>query len=497
MKSAASSFHSFSTAGRSETRSIKPSSSSRLSEALRPYSVKIEGTSGILPVKGGPEALASRLALAGAAEQTINVQYYIWHGDRSGKRLAAELLRAADRGVKVRVLLDDLGSSAKDEGLILLDHHKNVEVRLFNPVPNRAAKLLSMIANFGRTNHRMHNKAFVVDNQAAIVGGRNIGDEYFGADEEMNFADFDVVAAGPVVRELSTSFDAFWNSPLSITIQALTKSATNDEIFAANRTRLESDLNGPEKDPALEEAKRSYADKLLGSRLAWHASNAKAVYDDPAKASGSDASFRSLSSQVVPAMQSCERQLIMVSPYFVPGRDGVARLAELCRKGVQVVILTNSMASNDVPIVHSGYREYRKGLIEAGVSLYEFKTAAPLVRSGTGISATPKSGLHAKTFTFDDKTFYVGSMNLDPRSVKWNTEAGVLVDSPELSARLSRDILHTIENHSFHVTLVNGKLTWTSLEAGVKTSVEIEPQSTRWQRVKSVLLGWLPLEKQI
>lgn len=472
-------------------------SSSLLAKALKPYSLRSKGKSGILSVKGGPEALASRLALAGAADQTIDVQYYIWHGDRSGKRLAAELLRAADRGIRVRVLLDDLGSSAKDESLLLLDHHENIEVRLFNPVPNRAAKLLSMVANFGRTNHRMHNKAFVVDNQAAIVGGRNIGDEYFGADEERNFADFDVVAAGAVVRELSTSFDAFWNSSLSISIQALTKSAAKEEVFAVMRAKLESSLSGPEKDPVLERARRSYANKLLGSRLAWHPSHAKAVYDDPAKASGSDATYQSLSSQVVPVMQSCERQLIMVSPYFVPGREGVTRLAEMCRKGVRVVILTNSMASNDVPLVHSEYKNYRKALIKAGVNLYEFKTAAPLKLSGTGISATPESGLHAKTFTFDEKAFYVGSMNLDPRSIKWNTEAGLLVDSPELSASLSRKILHIIENHAFHVTLADGKLKWTSLEAGILTSVKVEPQTTRWMRIKSVLLGWLPLEKQI
>jgi putative cardiolipin synthase len=435
--------------------------------------------------------------LAAVAEESLDIQYYIWHNDASGRRLAGELLRAADRGVRIRLLLDDLGSSASDQSLILLNQHPNIEVRLFNPIINRGAKMLGMLRDFGRTNHRMHNKAFIADSQAVIVGGRNIGDEYFSASEEMNFADFDVVAIGSVVGEMSKSFDEFWNSPLSITISELAPQKPNAEKMAEMRAVFETKVKTDGVDARLESTRRTLADEFRTGRMKFTAARATAVYDAPSKVGDSKWEKTNLASQVRPTLMNAKRRVVLVSPYFVPGQRGVETLGKLVASGVDVILLTNSLASNDVPAVHSGYQRYREPLLRSGVRLHEFKAVQPQAAVDTSLFTTSKAGLHAKTFVFDDQTFFVGSMNLDPRSIRWNTEIGIIVESPELAAELTQRLLKVIDTQAYRVELEEGRLVWTTSENGQPVVFETEPHTTRAQRFKIWLLSCLPLEKQI
>lgn len=486
-----------STANRQETKAVKASASSPLRDGAKPFYSRHPGQSGIRPIRNGAEALAARIALSSASARSLDVQYYIWHEDASGRRLACELMKAADRGVRVRMLLDDMGSTASDESLLVLNGHQNVEIRVFNPVTYRRNKVLGMLANFGRTNHRMHNKVFVADNQVAIVGGRNIGDEYFAADEAMNFADFDVLAAGMVVGEVSQSFDSFWNHPLSINIAELAVKRQASDEYASLKSQFERRVKDEGVDARILKDTESLTTEIRGGLRTFVAAKATAVGDDPAKASGSQQEKVNLVSQLRPKMLAARVRLILVSPYFVPSKKGVELLAELSRKGVEVIVLTNSLASNDVPIVHASYRRYRKPLLRAGVRLHEFKSTVSGGGSSASLFATGSTGLHAKTFTFDDLAFYVGSMNLDPRSIRWNTEAGILVESPELASELARNLEKVIDRGAYRVDLSGGRLVWTGTEAGAPVTWLSEPQASRGLRFKTWLLGWLPVEKQI
>ncbi len=486
-----------STEGRPETRAVPASSSGGKLDSLRSFSSKHTRQSGIRLIRNGPEALAARLVLAASASRALDAQYYIWHNDASGHRLARELLRAADRGVRVRLLLDDLGSTASDESLLLINQHPHIDVRLFNPVTSRSAKILSALADFGRTNHRMHNKAFIADNQAAIVGGRNIGDEYFGSDEEMNFVDFDVLAAGPVVGEISESFDRFWNSPYSIGIAEMAGSPSSPEPFDILRRRFEERVENEPVNARVQRAQQALAADLRQGRLNLTPATAKVVGDDPDKVKGWAADGTNMAGQIRPVLLQSENRVILVSPYFVPGKAGVETLAQLAAKGVEVIVLTNSLASNDVPAVHAGYRRYRKPLLRAGVRLHEFKFSLPHAVAGGLLPGSSTAGLHAKTFSFDARGFFVGSMNLDPRSVRWNTETGILVDSPGLAEQLTHRLLEVIERQSYRVELRGNRIVWTGMENGQAVTFESEPKASRGLRLKTWLLGLLPIESQI
>lgn len=485
------------TEDRPPSRAVAASSPGGLSGSLRSFASRHAGRSGIRLVRGGPEALAARLVLTERAVSALDAQYYIWHNDASGRRLARELLRAADRGVRIRLLLDDLGSTASDESLLLIDEHPGIEARLFNPVAQRGAKILGALADFGRTNHRMHNKAFIMDNQAAVIGGRNIGDEYFGSDEEMNFADLDVIATGPVVEEMSESFDRFWNSPYSVGIAELAGSLQPPDSFEARRRRFEARVENESVNGRVLGHQKALVGDIRRGRLALTAAKARVVGDDPEKLKGGAADGVNMAGQIRPVLLQSEKRVILVSPYFVPGKAGVETLAQLAAKGVEVIVLTNSLASNDVPAVHAGYRRYRKSLLRAGVRLYEFKSGPPDDAAGGSWLVSSKAGLHAKTFTFDDRVFFVGSMNLDPRSVRWNTETGLLVENSELAVQLSLRLLEVIGRHCYRVELREGRIIWTGVENGRCVTFESEPDCSRGLRLKTWLLGLLPLENQI
>lgn len=487
-----------STEGRGATQSISAKAPGGLRQSIKPFMKAHPGKSGFHSLHTGPGALTARFALADQAEHTLDIQYYIWKNDESGRLLAASLIRAADRGVRVRVLLDDFGTAPGDDSLLAIDAHPNIEVRMFNPVTTRSARLWGMAIDFGRFNRRMHNKTFIADNQLVIVGGRNIADEYFDVGEDLNFADYDVVAAGPVVDEVSKSFDLYWNFPSAIEITRISRREAAPGAHEASRARLLAMERRAVKDD-------EFPDRLRSGRVVYIPGTARALHDEPEKVlihrSKNDTH---LLPQVRETVSQTHRELLVVTPYFIPGRKGVEEFLEMRRRGLRVIIITNSLAATDVAIVHSAYRRYRKDLLRAGVELYENKPTGNWQEAEFGIFYPPgspvgtsTSSLHAKTFTFDDQKIFIGSLNLDPRSIRLNTELGLMVDSPELTQRFNRTVLGKLEDNAYRLELENGRLIWHGRKDGAPIRFTNEPETTAKKRLIVRALGLLPIESQL
>ncbi|MES2692939.1 MAG: phospholipase D family protein [Verrucomicrobiota bacterium] len=474
----------------------------RLAVAVRPDVAAHPGKSGLHPLADGRDALAARLALADAAQRSLDVQYYIWHKDMAGEVLMERLFRAADRGVRVRLLLDDLGTMPSDATLLAIDSHPNVEVRMFNPVALRSPRLVGVIADFSRINRRMHNKSFTADGQVAIVGGRNIGNEYFAASEVANFADLDVAMIGPVVNEVSADFDLYWNHQAAIPIAALSRQNTTPEEFAAKRARLsERHDTAAHSDYAASVRDSGFARQLRKGAVSYSWGRAVMLSDHPDKVLTSAATTDThLAPKLREVVAATDRELFLVSPYFVPGKQGVALLAAVRQRGVRVVVITNSLASTDGIPVHAGYQRYRKPLLEAGVELYEMKPTAGASRGRRSGGLRGSSGgssaasLHGKTFAFDRKIGFIGSYNLDPRSSKLNTEMGVLFDIPELAARLPATLERRIDHDAYRLELADGHLVWVTREGDTEVRYHSEPGASHWKRFKVGVLSLLPIE---
>jgi putative cardiolipin synthase len=438
----------------------------------------------------GLEALAARRALIARADRSLDVQYYIWRSDVSGTSLAADLWNAAERGVRVRLLLDDWGARPSEEALGVLASHPNVEIRLFNPLAAGWSQPLALLLDFDRGNRRMHNKLLLADNQAAIVGGRNIGDEYFEGRAGLQFGDLDVLALGPVVRQASAGFDRFWNHPYVRRVPA----------------RPQAALPAAHAPPAALEAPWSQADatpwalKLDSGQLEFRATLATALQDDPLKAEGSVSTQDprpNLGTQIASLVGQVESDLLLVSPYFVPGEGGVAQLRALREAGVRVRVVTNSLAATDVPAVHSGYARYRRPLLEAGIELYEIKVEAPLSRRPSTIRSLGSSrvSLHAKLMVLDQRSTFVGSMNIDPRSLRLNTENGIVLNSASLAAEISGGIERQLASTAYRVELSEGQLRWASADPdGRPVHHDAEPRAGWWLRLQATVMSWLPIE---
>ena len=483
---------------RTVSTAITDNGRTALARAVRPRVVAHVGQSGLHPLADGREALAARLALADAAQRSLDVQYFIWNKDMTGKVLLEHLLRAADRGVRVRLLLDDLGTAPSDAVLLAIDSHPNIEVRMFNPVALRSPRLLGMVADFGRINKRMHNKSFTADGQASIVGGRNIGDEYFEAHAEMNFADLDVVLIGPVVKEVSNQFDLYWNNQSSIPMPALARQNTTPEQFAAKRAALAEYHTTAERSAYAETVRDSeFARHLRSRNVSYFWGRATIMEDHPDKvATSADKTETHLAPQLRDVVGKTKRELFLVSPYFVPGKQGVDLLASVHQRGVRVVVITNSLASTDGVPVHSKYQLYRKPLIDAGVELYEIKptAGAQLKRRFREPAGSSIGGLHAKTFTFDRRIGFIGSYNLDPRSSKLNTEMGVLFNCPALARRLPETTERDLDRNAYRVELDGKRLIWVTREGDKEVRYHSEPDADLVKRVKAQVISWLPIE---
>lgn len=474
------------------------SSETTLASACLPLTREHPGLSGIVPLRDGHDAFAARVLLADAAEETLDVQYYIWHNDLSGTLLLDALRRAADRGVRLRLLLDDNNTTGLDEILAVLDAHENIEVRLFNPFHRRRHRWLDYLTDFARLNRRMHNKSFTADAQVTIVGGRNIGDEYFGAGHGVLFMDLDVLAVGPVVSDVARDFDRYWQSasafPVGEILPAATPASMNSVGDAIDRA-----THSPAAAAFLVAVEhQQFMGDLVEQRLLFDWAPTQMVSDDPAKGLGRAAERALLWSRLEDVIGEPTRELHLVSPYLVPGKAGAKQFATLAKRGVKVSVLTNSLEATDVAAVHAGYSKYRNRMLEAGATLFELKRTSPAPpkrRALRGKSGSSRSSLHAKTFAIDRSRVFVGSFNFDPRSARLNTEMGFVIDSPLLAARLAEVFVENVPERAYHVQLRDsGRLEWTEVLDGRTVVHRKEPGAGVGLRLAILVLSVLPIE---
>jgi len=474
------------------------------------------GLSGVQLLADAREAFAARVALARAAERSLDLQYYIWHGDRSGTLMLEAVHAAAERGVRVRLLLDDNGISGLDAALAALDHHPNIQVRLFNPFRIRWPKAIGYLTEFPRLNRRMHNKSFTADNSVTIVGGRNIGDEYFGASDGGLFADLDALAVGPIVADVSADFDRYWCCDSSFPVSSILP-----PVGDRQRRRLIKRASIIERDPSAKRYVEALRDlplvhQLIDGHLPLEWVRVRMISDDPAKAVGGEHERSLVSDNLRAELDRSERELGLISSYFVPGKRGCAEFGKLARQGVAVSVLTNAYEATDVGIVHAGYAPYRKQLLEAGVRLFEMRRetrAVPRRRdrrrgvrlgvasnfrgSGTGSTAALRSGastLHAKTFTVDRERLFIGSFNLDPRSVALNTELGFLIESPNLATQVAEVFAEQVAHLAYEVRLDGEDLVWVERDGAEERILRHEPGMGVIPRIGLAAAAKLPIE---
>lgn len=482
---------------RTATVALEGTDATLLGQAIAPLVEAHAGHSGVLLLTDGRDAFAARVLLVRSAERSLDVQYYIWRDDLTGTLLMDELRSAAARGVRVRLLLDDNNTDGLDPALSALDREPNVEVRLFNPFAMRRWRALGYLSEFGRLNRRMHNKSFTADNQATIVGGRNVGDEYFGAAGDMLFVDLDVLAIGPVVPLVSKDFDRYWNSASAYPVTSLVDAAEAD-LPGALAKRAAGARTRPDARRYLEAIRTSPFNEQLAQRalpLAW--SVARMVSDNPAKVLGQARPDERMAVSLRKLLGEPKQQLDLVSPYFVPGKDAAQALGAIARGGARVRILTNSLEATDVAAVHAGYAKWRRELVSAGVSLYELRRSWSDERpaQGSGRLGSSASSLHAKTFGVDGRSVYIGSFNMDRRSIDLNTEMGLVIDSPQLAAQLSKTLEEDMPDRAYEVRLdENGKLYWVQRSGKEVQRFDQEPGTTVWQRTGIRILSFLPID---
>jgi putative cardiolipin synthase len=465
---------------------------------------KHPGRSGFVILSDGLDAFAARAAMIKLAEKTIDVQYYFIRYDSVGSAFMGLLTEAANRGVRVRILLDDHYLADKDEKLLAVDGHPNIELRTFNPFRRGTPRFLQYMSNFGSISRRMHNKSFTVDNQVTVLGGRNIGDEYFAADEEIEFGDLDVMGIGPIVREVSRSFDSYWNNPLAYTPAVLLNRTPTDAKVRAQANELTASLLQETRYGQLL-GNTKIIEALRNDSLAFEWAESTLIADSPDKLrvsrSRSDLHLQRVFGEL---FAKAENEVIIYSPYFIPGKTGSKGLAALVEKGVKVRIFTNSATSNNVGMVHAHYSKYRKRLLKSGVELFEVRqTAADDTDQDTGAGAENESGekvkkigaatVHAKTFAIDRKTVFIGSFNFDPRSVIENTEIGVVIESENIGRQFGAWFDENIDNIGYRLSLHNGSINWLENSTGQTVVNKKEPGTNWWTRAKFKILGWLPV----
>ena len=450
------------------------------------------GKSGFYPLQSGMNAFAARLRMIERAEVSIDAQYFLMKSDSAGHIFAQELIRAADRGVRVRFLLDDIFSSVSDEELFILDAHENIEVRLYNPIAKKGVFYFNYLSNFKRANRRMHNKSFTADSQITIVGGRNIADEYFDLNLDSEFEDFDVIGVGEVALDVAEKFDSFWNSSGSLPLEALDVEFTQEQLEKVRRQMIEnfreahdSIYQGAMINPMIE--------TLVEQNEQLYPADWEVITDDPAKLRSSVATEQQqLMNRLNEFKQAANDEIIVITPYFVPLEPGLNFWREITNKSVRVVVLTNSLASTNHIAVHSGYSSYRKQLIEMGVELYEARADA-VSQPAELPNAPDNRTLHTKLIIIDRDQVFAGSLNMDPRSIQLNAEMGVYINSPELAQELRTEFFDDIKDSAYRVTLdQKGKLQWLATIDGKQVIETSEPQSSRWRRFKSWFMKIVP-----
>ncbi len=485
---------------RNETRvlSQQETSQTSLGKAVSKEVQQHQGEAGYVALADPLEAFASRVKLADAAERTLDIQYYIWSKDITGTLLLDAVHRAAERGVRVRLLVDDNGIPGMDQQLAALNKHPNVEVRLYNPFVIRIPKWLNYVVAFPRLNHRMHNKSFTADNQVSIVGGRNIGDEYFGTGHGVIYADLDLAVVGRVVNVVSQSFQLYWTSESAYPAERILR-----DVDESGEEKIGEELNkqlaSKESSTYVDSLRRSQlVSRLTEGKLQFHWAPMTLVSDDPAKTVDKADDSQLLIGQLPKLMGSPQHKVNLVSAYFVPTQSGVDTFKQLTDNGVDVSILTNSLQATDVTAVHSGYARWRPELLRDGSHLFELKPAGGSDNKTrlSGPFGKSTSSLHAKTFTADGKRVFVGSFNFDPRSARINTEMGFLVDSPHLAEQIDDSFEQQVPYVAYEVKMDSqGKLYWIERNAdGSETRYDKEPNAGALKRTAAWFMSFLPIE---
>lgn len=503
------------------SQALPASESTPLGDALAPLERKHPDQSAVRLLPSGTEALQARIALARAATKTLDMQYYIAEEDNTGKLLLAAALYVADHGVRVRMLVDDLNFKDIDRIMAALNTHQNIEIRVFNPYGSARESFTERTQNFfsnvdGFT-RRMHNKAMIADNQIAIVGGRNLGDEYFSASPTLQFRDLDVFTAGPIAQKVSASFDDYWNSALSYPLRVLNKQKfdaseldkTRDDLRAHWRAQAEP-LNAKPLNatPLAQQIAQEDLELVWAETEFWA--------DSPSKIENPSEDYKSPPmARLADLLKSAQSEFLILSPYFVPHDAGVKALADVTRRHVRVAVLTNSLAATDAVAVQAGYAPYRIPLLQNGVELYEFK---PIQIQGEGrpraglFGSQSRASLHAKAYVIDRSILVIGSMNLDPRSALLNTELALVIHSQPIADQTAKLFDRGITPEvSYRVELASAAviaslqrtgspqsgLVWTTKGKDGMVTYNFDPEAGLYRNVMTGLFMLLPVDKQL
>lgn len=451
-----------------------------------------DGLSGFYPLSQGRDALGVRLQLAERAEKSIDLQYFLIKNDIAGAALLKSLLKAADRGVRIRLLLDDIFTKAPDRSLMLLDQHENVEVRVFNPISRSGIWGLNFLTSFKQANRRMHNKSFTVDNQASVVGGRNIADEYFQLKADELFEDFEVLAVGPIAQEISRSFDRYWNHSHAVPVAHFISNKKNEDLVTV-RAEVTEQLQ-QNYDTVYQQTMESHLlQDLIADRLPLIPADARLLSDSPDKLINEIGDeHMQLANDLRQVLLSAKEEVIIITPYYVPRKQGIQLLRNLTNSGVRVVIVTNSLASTNHVAVHSGYSKYRKEALRAGAELYEVRANAGRELSSRDDDPVALT-LHTKVFLFDRRYLFVGSLNLDPRSIEINAEMGLLIDSAEFSNGMADAVEERLATVAYKLVVnERGKLEWHATIDGEEIIETKEPLTSGWRRFKAWFFKIVP-----
>ena len=478
-----------------------------LAQIIQPLQQQHPELTGYLVLFEPLEALSARLRLIDKAEKTLDLQYYIWDNDKVGALALHALIRAADRGVRVRLLIDDNNAKSTEGIFLALAQHPNIEVKLFNPYRFRKYRALDMILDLKRINRRMHNKSFIADHQVALIGGRNMTNQYYNVSDNYQFSDVDVMLVGTAVKDISHSFDEYWNHEYAYKVQEVVKQSAHRLSYDSLKQQLDEHYKRITVQNYLDLTSNSQAiDSLMSRNIPLDWVKAEVVKDSPDKIKSKAKKKEHLNFQLIQQLEQPEKNVDLISAYFVPEKKGAKMLTDLAKDGVKVRVLTNSFKANDVAVVHAFYGKYRQNLLEHGVQLYEFlpalnkndldKNTEDLAKKAkVSIKGLSRSSLHAKLMALDEKQVFIGSFNFDPRSAYLNTEIGVLLNSPPLAQAVHTTMDENLSKYAYKLVLdANKKITWQRQTPQGPVIYTKEPRMKWWQRAGIKMLSWLPIE---
>ena len=478
-----------------------------LAQIIQPLQEQHPDLTGYLVLFEPLEALATRLSLIDKAEKRLDLQYYIWDNDKVGSLALHALIRAADRGVKIRLLIDDNNAKSTEGIFLALAQHPNIEVKLFNPYRFRKYRALDMILDLKRINRRMHNKSFIADHQVALIGGRNMTNQYYNVSDNYQFSDVDVMLVGTAVKDISHSFDEYWSHEYAYKVQEVVNQSAHHLSYESLKRQLDEHYKRVTVQNYLDLTSNSQAiDSLMSRDIQLDWVKAEVVKDSPDKIKSKAKKKEHLNFQLIQHLEQPEKNVDLISAYFVPEKKGAKMLTDLAKDGVKVRVLTNSFKANDVAVVHAFYGKYRQNLLEHGVQLYEFlpalnkndldKNTEDLAKKAkVSIKGLSRSSLHAKLMALDEKQVFIGSFNFDPRSAYLNTEIGVLLNSPPLAQAVHTTMDENLSKYAYKLVLdANKKITWQRQTPQGPVIYTKEPRMKWWQRAGIKMLSWLPIE---